>query len=114
MSFSLLLPSSYPYVLLSATLIGAQCYMTGFVVPQSKRKKLFNEEFLQKNFGDEHKKEFGTKVPAQGYPDTGNGRYSEKLSYKDWFEFNNAQRVHQNFVETVGIVMISTLIAGFY
>jgi len=29
----------------------------------------------------------------------GSGRYSEKLEYKEWFEFNNAQRVHVNFVE---------------
>jgi hypothetical protein len=33
------------------------------------------------------------------YPDMGNGRYSEKLSYKEWFEFNNAIRVHYNYIE---------------
>ena len=34
-----------------------------------------------------------------GYPDMGAGTYSRLLRYKDWFEFNCAQRAHQNNVE---------------
>ena len=29
----------------------------------------------------------------------GNGLYGEKLSYKDWFEFQLDQRAHKNFLE---------------
>lgn len=29
----------------------------------------------------------------------GNGVYSDKLSYKDWFLFNLDQRAHKNFLE---------------
>ena len=34
-----------------------------------------------------------------GYPDMGAGMYSRLLPYKDWFQFNCAQRVHANSVE---------------
>jgi len=36
----------------------------------------------------QHLKEIKEKVPKGGYPDCGNGVYADKLSYKDWFEFN--------------------------
>ncbi len=42
----------------------------------------------------------------------GNGWYSSKLSYKQWFEFNIAQRVHYNFIEQCIIVVFLILIAG--
>jgi len=35
----------------------------------------------------------------------GSGRYSERLSYKDWYIFNNSQRVHYNFVEQVASII---------
>ncbi len=38
-------------------------------------------------------------APGDGYPDLGSGVYSEKLSYKDWFNFNLSQRAHFNFLE---------------
>lgn len=42
----------------------------------------------------------------------GQGRYSEKLSYKDWFIFNSAQRVHYNYLENVTNVICFLLIGG--
>ena len=42
----------------------------------------------------------------------GNGWYSSKLSYKQWFEFNLVQRVHYNFIEQCIIVVFLVLIAG--
>lgn len=112
MSLTLTLPQSYSYVLMSAVALGFQCFVVGFTVAQMKRKKYFTKEFLAKNFGEQHKKEFGTTVPQEGYPDHGSGRYSEKLSYRAWFELNNAQRCHQNFIETFAILILSILIAG--
>ena len=44
----------------------------------------------------------------------GNGKYSEKLSYKDWYEFNSAQRAHYNFVEWIASTLILIAIAGVY
>jgi hypothetical protein len=35
------------------------------------------------------------------WADMGSGRFSDKLSYAEWFEFNCAQRGHYNFIEQV-------------
>eukprot|EP00349_Pseudokeronopsis_sp_Brazil_P000167 CAMPEP_0202958572 /NCGR_PEP_ID=MMETSP1396-20130829/2890_1 /ASSEMBLY_ACC=CAM_ASM_000872 /TAXON_ID= /ORGANISM="Pseudokeronopsis sp., Strain Brazil" /LENGTH=105 /DNA_ID=CAMNT_0049676721 /DNA_START=200 /DNA_END=514 /DNA_ORIENTATION=+ len=42
----------------------------------------------------------------------GNGWYSENLSYKDWWTFNNAQRIHLNFLEAATPVLLWILIGG--
>ena len=47
-----------------------------------------------------------------GYPDMGNGYYSSKLTYKQWFDFNIVQRIHGNFLEQVQIVTLLVLVAG--
>jgi glutathione S-transferase len=44
----------------------------------------------------------------------GSGLYSQKLSYKDWYTFNCAQRVHLNFVESIATYLILLLVAGLY
>ena len=47
-----------------------------------------------------------------GYPDCGSGRYSDKLTYEEWVNFNKAQRGHLNFLETVTIVCFLVLVTG--
>jgi len=44
----------------------------------------------------------------------GSGLYSHKLSYKEWFEFNNCQRVHLHFVEWVATYLFLLIGAGVY
>lgn len=44
----------------------------------------------------------------------GSGMYSQKLSYKDWYAFNNAQRTHGNFIEMAPSTLLWVLIAGLY
>ena len=44
----------------------------------------------------------------------GQGRYSDKLSYKDWYNFNNAQRTHYNFIEFSPSIFSLLPIAGLY
>ena len=65
-----------------------------------------------KKFEDEHRKAFGTFPAKLGYPDTGNGRYSKALPYKDWYMFNCAQRVHMNYLEGFMLILLGTLISG--
>ncbi|OMH85368.1 Microsomal glutathione S-transferase 3 [Zancudomyces culisetae] len=48
------------------------------------------------------------------YPDMGSGRYSDKLSDKEWVEFNSIIRVHQNYVEQLPIAVGSVLMGGLY
>ncbi len=75
--------------------------MTGFLVVEVRRAKTYTKEYLDKNYLEEHQKAFpGEKqVPKFGYPDMGNGFYSTKLTYKQWFDLNVAQRVHGNYLE---------------
>ena len=53
-------------------------------------------------------------APFLGYPDMGAGVYSRMLSYKDWFEFNCAQRVHNNNIEHMTWGLPIFLINGFF
>ena len=42
----------------------------------------------------------------------GNGWYSKHLSYKDWLEFNSAQRTFLNFLEQITTITVLLLVAG--
>ena len=107
------LPELYPWVLFTAGLISFEVLLIGFW-SGCHRPTLFNKEFMTKNFGDAHKKAFGTRetLPQGGYPDHGNGFYGDKLSYKDWFEFAVAQRTHKNALEQVTIVVFAMMVTG--
>lgn len=80
------------------------------------RRKYFTAEFLEENFGKEHREAFGedSKVPKNGYPDCGDGRYSSKLTYDQWFNFGNAQRVHQNNIEQLPVYLVNVLLGGLF
>jgi len=69
---------------------------------------------MKDNFGQEHREAFGEELKGEGYPDMGGGRYSAKLSYKDWYNFSSAQRAHYNFLEWIASTMVFLLIAGIY
>jgi len=102
----------YGLTILSAVGLGVQCFLTPLFTVTPLRKKLFNQEFMQKEFGEIHKKELGTEPSFGGFPDQGFGRYSDKLSYKDWYQFACAQRTHGQFVEQIGIVIPLILVSG--
>ena len=50
--------------------------------------------------------------PTGGYPDTGNGFYSRKLSYRDWFLFAVERQTYQDFVDSLTVLSFSALVAG--
>ncbi len=91
--------------------IAIQCIFTAFVAGGGRRK-IFNEEYLRKNFGEQHKKATGEEFPKDGYPDNGTGLYSSKLDYASWWKFNNGQRAHYNFLEQVASVAILLIVGG--
>jgi uncharacterized membrane protein YecN with MAPEG domain len=78
------------------------------------RSRVFNGQFMDEKFGDLHFKTFQSAVSKNGYPDMGNGRYSEHLNYRDWYDFNNAQRVHYNYLENVNSYVVYLLAAALY
>ena len=49
-----------------------------------------------------------------GFPDSGEGRYAQKLPYESWIRFNNAQRVHQNFVESLPVILTYLSVGGLF
>eukprot|EP01017_Pseudomicrothorax_dubius_P006395 TRINITY_DN11813_c0_g1_i2.p1 TRINITY_DN11813_c0_g1~~TRINITY_DN11813_c0_g1_i2.p1 ORF type:complete len:181 (-),score=3.62 TRINITY_DN11813_c0_g1_i2:46-588(-) len=103
--------NNYGLVMLTAAALITECWFQGFPVIFARRKH-FNNEFMEKNFKEEHTKSVSCEVPVEGYPDTGSGRYSQKLSYKNWLEFNSVQRAQLNFVEVINFIVPATLIAG--
>jgi len=114
MTITITFPPEYPYVMLSSLLIGFLCLLFGFMVAGRKRGQIFTEEYMKKNFLKEHMEAFpNDKAPPKGgYPDMGSGRYSQKLSYKEWYEFNIAQRIHMNYLEQALVTCFIILISG--
>ena len=104
-------PELYPYVMLSAGAITFQCIIVGFLAG-GKRGKLFDHEKLKEKFGDEHQKNFKTDPPKGGYPDHGDGRFADDLSYADWYQFSLDQRSHKNFLEQLTINVFLLLVIG--
>jgi len=102
-------------------LIGFECLLVGFIVVGFKRSRTFTKAWLEETFGRHHFEEL-TKAghpeansvgPAKGgYPDCGNGVYSQKLTYKQWHDFNLAVRCHMNFIEYVTPAIVMILIGG--
>ncbi|KAJ9057562.1 Microsomal glutathione S-transferase 3 [Entomophthora muscae] len=84
----IVLSSDFGYVLLASALISTQCSLSVRGAAKLRR-------------------EFDIK-----YPDTGNGRHSQKLSDEQWERFNNAQRVHLNYVEHIGTIQPLLWAAG--
>ena len=69
---------------------------------------------MKSNFGEDHKRATGNEIEKGGYPDMGNGKYSGKLTYEQWYKFNNAQRAHYNFLEFAPSCLVMHFIAGIY
>lgn len=106
------LPKEFPLVLLAGTILCIECFVISLVVVVPARMRTFTKEFMNQ-FNEEHKKFFPDSEPSVGgWPDAGDGRYSDKLPYKQWVEFNNAQRVHQNFVEQLPMVLTFLVLGG--
>ena len=59
-----------------------------------------------KAMNKEHIEAVGSGIPLGGHPDTGSGRYSALLPYKDWLAFNNAQRGEIRCEETTSMHLV--------
>jgi hypothetical protein len=107
------LSKEFPLVILTGLAINLHAVGQAGDVAK-KRKVIFPVEFMEKFFGEQHKKALKDDISAGGLPDTGSGVYSEKLSYKDWYEFNVLQRIHLNYLETLPLALTSLFAAGYY
>ena len=110
---SLELPDEYRWVLLCVCILAVESILVQYATVVPARLKHFNVEYVSQ-FQQEHQANFGADtLPTQGgFPDTGNGWYADKLEYKQWYEFNNAMRVQQNFVEGLPMLIVFLLVGG--
>ena len=75
----------YLKVLFGATLFTFGYLATTLFFTSGIRRKIYTNKFMD-NFKDTHKQATGSDSIGQGgYPDTGNGWYSQDLPYKDWY-----------------------------
>ena len=91
---TLVVPIQFPVTLLFTVVVCIECFMISFIFGTTARLKHFTKDFMSQ-FHKQHENAYpGEKPAVGGFPDTGEGRYADKLPYKDWVEFNNSQRVH--------------------
>ena len=110
----LTIPAGYGLVLLTGAIMSFSIIVIGFIFAGGARAKAFPHQFLKDNFGEIHKKATGQEIPRGGYPDTGSGVYSQKLSYEQWLALNNGQRAHYNYLEFIASNLALLFISGFY
>ena len=99
MSDTQVVKNEYNQVMLGILIILVAYIFTMYAITLKTRIQTFNGKHMKK-FTDIHKKEIKQdRAPEFGYPDCGSGRYSQELSYKDWFYLNCSQRAQLNFLE---------------
>ena len=79
------------------------------------RKRVFTDERMDE-FKFIHQQSFGvdTPTPKMGYPDMGAGYYSKRIPYKDWWDFNCAQRIHGNSLEHLSWALPMMMVTGVF
>ena len=108
------IPAEFPITMLCGVVLCIECFLCGMNVGLKARPKAFNKDFMEQ-FKEVHHEAFPGSDPAVGgHPDAGDGRYSDKLEYKDWVEFNNAMRVHVNFTEMLPVILVTLVLGGLF
>jgi len=115
MALPVILPlhSEFGSVIIVSSIICLLMILTGFFVAYRVRMQIFKQDFMEDGFQEQHLEATGDNIYPKGYPDMGDGRYAERLSYFDWLKFNRAQRTHFNFVEEIAPLIFMLIIAGF-
>jgi glutathione S-transferase len=109
MTLTFELDSDYGWCLVAALVMVFQLW-TECIPIGRLRGKLFTRAFFKQHFPTLDP----NSLPERGYPDNGSGIYSAKLSHDDWVKFNNAQRVHYNYLEGIPLVLVAELVAGLF
>ena len=95
-------PDLYPYIILCLVVLNIEINLIYYCIVMRTRLRYYHKGFMTRRFKDEHEKAFGegNLPPADGFPDQGDGRYSDKLHYLGWYEINCAQRGYNNMIDT--------------
>ena len=81
---------AFHYAWLSILLISFLYFLVPSSLPKRTRIKVYSKEYMAKY--DEECKQAGIDVPFAGSPDMGNGQFSDKLTYREWYEYNSYNR----------------------
>ena len=112
MKISFDVPDEYPWIVLACLVLCIEAFFASLFVVKA-RAAHFPNEFMKENFGKLHKETYPGEIARPlGFPDIGYGRYSDKLSYKGWIEFNNVVRSHLNIVEQINFLLVIFMIGG--
>lgn len=104
----------YGWVLLIEVLLAFHCFLNNFLIMGRARGKYFTKSYLETNFINEYNEAFGRNPDGGGYPDMGTGRLSEKLTFAEWYNFNNSVRAANNFIEQIFLPLVCIPIAGIH
>ena len=75
---------------------------------------MFDNAFMDYHFSEEHHKAIGDDPADKGMPDDGNGRYTQKKMYPDWYFMNIARRQRFNGQESLVTMAPLSLINGMF
>ena len=103
--------TNYKWILIEA-LVQILVYIVFNFSGGSMRGKHFNPKFMA-GFEEELAK-ISKKPPPLGVPDCGNGKFSEKLSHKDWLEYNTVMYLAQSAIQSIYANLLITLTLGIY
>ena len=106
-----LITSNYKWILIEA-LVQIVLYLIFNFTGGAMRGKHFNPKFMAQ-FEPELAK-VSKKPPPLGVPDCGNGKFSEKLSHKDWLEYNTVMFLAQSAIHSIYANLFVTLALGIY
>ena len=114
-TMNVVLPVEYPLILLSVSLLCFECWFIGMFISNYGRHTTFTKEFMAQ-FEEEHKEAIGKEQPegSGGFPDCGEGRYSEKLTYEQWSRYCYFFRAHNNFVEQLPVIAGILAFSGLF
>ena len=110
------LPSDYGYVLGSACVAAITLHVSGLLLA-AKRAGTFSDDAVERFKFNHHAEITGVTyekpdIPAQGYPDDGNGRIAKQLDYSNWLRYNWANRAFLNYTEQIVAFVLSILLLG--
>ena len=77
-----------------------------------QRNATYSKDILNYSFEEAHNKEVGDDIAGMGYPDNGNGRYTDTVGYGGWYFMNIVKRCHRNDFEHIATVIPLSLFNG--
>ena len=77
-----------------------------------QRQATYPKDFMNYHFQELHNKEVGDDLAENGWPDDGNGRYTEHFGYGPWYYMNIVKRCHRNDFEHLVTVLPMSLVNG--